>query len=193
MSEDTSSEFFIGKQSNIMALNLTVVELYEESLLPAAMISIIFVLVSLFVIAFLYRYAHKQLQLLHKSKKALKKVSPFWMESILVPRKLEGHRGKVYILLSFVISLIVMIASDILPILVAGPNPWWWAVKPTSIAYTVITHILLVLSIMMGFLIPRQLYHYFVDEALEDMKEKAKATSQPKRVTRTLKMFTLVA
>jgi len=146
---------------------------------------------SFIVIAIAFRRAHRQLRFYHKREEE-PEISPFWMEKALLKIS-KVHGSKLYILFSFTLSLVAMAASYLLPMLVAGPDPWWWTIKPRSIAYEMSSFVLLSFAAVMSFLVPRRLYHYLVDEVLEDMNKKANKTSQPKRITRTLKMFTLVA
>jgi len=169
-----------------------VIGLYEECLLQATIISASFILISFIVIIVLYQYAYKQLRLLDTSEKDIKKQPVFWMERILLKR-FKQYGFKAYIVFSFAITSAVMVVSYLSPILVAGPNPWWWTIKPMLIAHNTLNFILLGFSILMGFLVPSRLYHYFVNDVMKDMNKKANKTSQPKKVTRRLNMFALVA
>lgn len=60
-------------------------------------------------------------------------------------------------------------------------------------SYNVFSTFLLFFALIMGFLVPCRLYHFFKDNVLQDMVEKAEKTSHPEKTKRTLKMFTLVA
>jgi len=161
-------------------------ELNMDWLLQAAIITSGLVFLSFIVIAILYWYAHKQLESFHKREEE-PKINLFWMEKILSTRFEE------YILLAVILSFGTTIADCLVPVLVAGRTPWWWAIGPTPIAYNISFFILLNFALIMGFLVPRQLYHYFMDETLQDMMDKAKHAPQHKKIIRTLKMFSEVA
>lgn len=163
----------------------------ENWLLQAVMISGGLVLMSFIIIAIAFRHAHRRLRFYHEREEE-PQISPFWMEKPLL-KIFKVHGFKLYILFSFTLSLVATAASYLLPILVAGPNPWWWTIRPRSIAYEMSSFVLLSFAAVMGFLVPHMLYHYLAYEVLEDMNKKANKTSQPKRIARTLKMFTLVA
>jgi hypothetical protein len=100
-----------------------------------------------------------------------------------------------YAVLSFTLSLGVTIVTYLLPLLIAGPSPWWLRTETVSTIYQTIASSLLILAIMMGFLVPRQLYHYFVKEVIGDMNQKLNKTLQPEKTakTKTLNFFALVA
>ena len=156
-------------------------------LLEAARISGSLVLMSFIVIAVLYWYAHRQLESFHKRKEEPKE-NPFWMEYI------HGRaRFKVYVFLSFTLSLGAVAADHFVPILVVGPTPWWWTIRSMPASYNVFSLFLLFFALMMGFLVPCKLYHFFKGNVLQDMVEKAEKTPHPEKTKRTLKMFTLVA
>jgi len=110
---------------------------------------------------------------------------------------MENIRGrarfKVYVFFSFILSLGAVAADHFVPILVAGPTPWWWAIRSIPATYRIFSSFLLIFALIMGFLVPYKLYHYFKDDVLKDMMKKAEQTSQPEKIKRTLKMFTLVA
>jgi len=156
-------------------------------LLEAALISGGLVFMSFIIIAILYRHAHKQLESFHKREEEPKE-NPFWMENIR-----GRERFKVYVFFSFILSLGAVAADHFVPILVAGPTPWWWTTRSMSADYNIFSLFLLIFALIMGFLVPRELYHYFVNNVLQDMMKKDEQTPQPKKMKRTLKMFTVVA
>ena len=162
------------------------ISLNGNYLLQAVMISGGLVLISFIVIAILFRHAHRQLNY-YIEREGEPETNLFWMERIM------STRFKMYIFLSFMLSLGTTAASYLLPILIAGPTPWWWTITPASIDYQIVAFFLVSSAIMMGFLIPRILYHYLVDEVMEDINTKVNKTAQPRRFARTLKMFMLVA
>lgn len=142
---------------------------------------------SFIVIAILYRHAHKQLESFHKREEEPKE-NPFWMENI------RGRaRFRVYVFFSFILILGAVAADHFVPILVVGPVPWWWTIRYMPATYRIFSSFLLISALIMGFLVPCKLYHYFVDHVLRDTMKKAEQTPQPKRMRRTLKMFTVVA
>jgi len=156
-------------------------------LLEAALISGGLVFMSFIVIAILYRHAHKQLESFHKRGEE-PKVNPFWMENI------RGRaRFKIYVFCSLILSLGAVAADHFVPILVVGPTPWWWTIRSMPASYNIFSLFLLLFALIMGFLVPCKLYHFFMDNVLQDMMEKAKKTPHPEKTKRTLKMFTLVA
>lgn len=156
-------------------------------LLEAALIIGGLVLMSFIVISILYWRARRQLESFDK-KGEDPEVNTFWMENIL-----GRGRFKVYVLSSFVLSIGAMAADHFVPLLVAGPTPWWWTIRSVPEAYNVFSSFLVFFALIMGFLVPRRLYHYFKDDVLQGMMVKAEQTSRPEKIKRTLRMSTLVA
>jgi len=142
---------------------------------------------SFIVIAILYWRARRQLESFDKRGEDPEE-STFWMENIL-----GRGRFKVYVLSSFILSIGAMAADHFVPLLVAGPSPWWWTIRSVPEAYNIFSSFLLVFALIMGFLVPCKLYHYFRDDVLQGMMAKASQTSRPEKIGRTLRMFTLVA
>jgi hypothetical protein len=95
-------------------------------LTEAVLISASLVCVSFVVIGILFQHARRRLRQIDEitSLKEPKK-NPFWIE------RMYGHNGsKHYLAISFSICVIVIIADYFVPILIMGPNPWWWNIKP---------------------------------------------------------------
>jgi len=124
--------------------------------------------ISFIGIAIMFLHARRQLRSYFQKKEP--DISSFWMEKVF-------SKGLVkYAVLSFILSLGVTIVTYLLPILIAGPSPWWLRTEAASTIYQTITSSLLILAIMMGFLVPRQLYHYLVKEVIGDMNRKLNNT-----------------
>jgi len=142
---------------------------------------------SFLIIAILNKRARKQLEQLHR-KEEEPEANPFWMENI------RGQaRPRVYVLVALILSIGAMAADYFVPILLIGSDPWWWTIRPVLTPYRVFSLFLLGFALVMGFLVPWKVYHFFLDDVLQDMMEKAEKSLQPKKIKRTLKMFTLVA
>jgi hypothetical protein len=156
-----------------------------SELLEAFYIAVGFILISFLYVGVLGGLAHRRLRNLHR-KGIDPNENPFWLE-----RLLGGGSYRLYLFVCLMLGLGAVAADTYLPVLVTGSEPWW--VKPTSSTYSALWSALSLTAILMGFLVSSRLYRYLKSIVLEDMKTKAKKTSDPDRTRRTLKMFVLVA